>query len=454
MKSAPLLPRLPRLSTSLKPARALLGAGLLTSTALQTLFLFAVDGIANVVDYLFHVFIGRTLTPGDFAVVQTINAMFLMVGTAFAVFQPVVARYVAEASELAEPQGRQRAVFQLYLMRSALIGLVSAAVLWLGRDIVAGWLKVPAAAVTLAAWMAFFLFVRPVVSGMLQGQERFIAFGLTRSAYALVRLAAVLLLVGILGGGAVAAVAAMPLAALVALAMGLLLLGAGVWTPGSPAAKRSAQDLLGAGWRLSLAAFLAYLAYMALLNLDIIFANRSFSAAVSGSYASAVVLRRVLSLLPGAVLVVLYPRVAAQVARNQLPDRTVIKALTLIITTTSLLAVAYFLWGDWFVPLIFGEAYDLGGSLLGWMAAGMIGYGMTAVWMNLFLATRPWPYSLLLGVIVLLQAIFYHTFGENPLQMTLIFLAGGWMAALIGALLYRFWLRPQLPAALTATPPP
>ena len=35
----------------------------------QALFLFAVDGVANVLDYLFHAFLGRSLAPSDFAVV-------------------------------------------------------------------------------------------------------------------------------------------------------------------------------------------------------------------------------------------------------------------------------------------------------------------------------------------------------------------------------------------------
>lgn len=430
------------------------GATLLTSTAFQTLFLFVVDGLSNVVDYLFHVFIGRALTPGDFAIVQTINAVFLIVGTAFAVFQPVVARYVAEASDQADAAEQQRAVFQLYIIRSSLIGFVLAGSLWLGRDVVASWLKVPVAAVTLAALTVVFLFVRPVVSGMLQGQERFVAFGITRSSYAISRLLFVLVLVGALGGNAVVAVATMPLAGTVALAAGILLLGAGVWKRRSATAAMSAREWLGAGWQLSLAAFLAYVGYMALLNLDVIFANRMFSAAVSGSYASAAVLRRILSLLPGAVLVVLYPRVAAQVARSQLPDRLLAKSLALIVSTTTLLTLVFFLWGDWFVPMIFGAEYGLAGSLLGWMGIGMIGFGITAVWMNLFLATRPWLYSFTLVAIVLLQAIFYSYLGSSPLQMTFIFLSSGWIAALIGGLLYGFWLRPQLQRATATTTTP
>ena len=416
----------------------------MSATAWQTLFLFAVDGVSNVVDYLFHVFLGRSLPPGDFAVVQTINSLFLIVGTAFAVFQPVVARYVAESDDRAGAEAQQRAIFQLYMSRSAFIGLILAGALWLGRDAVAAGLKVPPATITLAAMTVIFLLVRPVVSGMLQGQERFVAFGITRSSFALSRLLLVLVFVGVLGGGAVAAVATMPLAGAVALAMGLLLLGATVWQQSSPEAKQVARGLLGAGWRLSIAAFLAYIAYMTLLNLDVIFANRAFPVEVSGGYASAVVLRRVLSVLPGAVLVVLYPRVASLVAQNRLPDRTLAKALAVIVTTTALLTALYFLLGDWLVPAIFGEGYDLGGSLLGWMGVGMIGFGITAVWMNVFLATRPWPYSLTLVAVVVLQAILYATIGTTPRQLTLVFVVSGWGAAGVGALLYGLWLRPQL----------
>lgn len=372
--------------------------------------------------------------------------MFLIAGTAFAVFQPVVARYVAEAGDRAGAEAQQRAIFQLYMSRSALIGLLLAVTLWLGRDAVAAGLKVPPATITLAAMTMIIVLVRPVVSGMLQGQERFVAFGITRSSFAISRLLLVLVLVGLLGGGAVAAVTTMPLAGFVALAMGLLLLGAAVWQQSSLEAKLVARGLLGAGWRLSVAAFLAYIAYMTLLNLDVIFANRAFPVDVSGGYASAVVLRRVLSVLPGAVLVVLYPRVAALVAQNRLPDRTLAKALAVIMTTTALLTAVYFLLGDWLIPAIFGEGYGLGGSLLGWMGAGMIGFGIVAVWMNVFLATRPWPYSLTLAAVVALQAILYAAVGTTPRQLTLVFVISGWSAAGVGALLYVLWLRPQLVA--------
>ena len=46
--------------------------------ARQTAFLFAVDGLANGIDYLFHVYVGRNVTPGDFAVVQTVNGALLI----------------------------------------------------------------------------------------------------------------------------------------------------------------------------------------------------------------------------------------------------------------------------------------------------------------------------------------------------------------------------------------
>ncbi|NUM48146.1 MAG: hypothetical protein HUU38_25855, partial [Anaerolineales bacterium] len=73
-----------------------LDGGWARGVAFQTLFLFGVDLLTNGVDYLFHVYLGRALVPGDFAVFQTVNSMLIVVITAFGVFQPVVARGVAE----------------------------------------------------------------------------------------------------------------------------------------------------------------------------------------------------------------------------------------------------------------------------------------------------------------------------------------------------------------------
>ena len=409
----------------------------------QTLFLFATDSVANVIDYLFHAFLGRTLAPGDFAVVQTMNAVFLIVGTAFGVLQPVVARFVARSRSLGEPPARRAAIFQLYLYQSLGLGLALAALAWLGRGPLAGWLNVPVAAIGLAAAAGVAFLARPVVNGMLQGQERFALFGLAHTVYASGRLLTALALVGWLGAAALGGVGAMVTGLFLALVAELLFLGRSVWVRPAPAAL-AARPLLREGWRLSLAAFFAYAAYMALLNSDIIWTNRTLAPTMAGTYASAAVLRRVMAVLPGAVIIVLFPRIAAQVALGRRPDRTLLKAAAAVTASTTALALVYVAFGPQLVRLLFGANYPQAAGLLGLMAVGMIGAGLLAIALNLFLASRPWPFVVVLTLLAGLQIALLARWGQTAEAATALFAVTIWLGVLAGAAIYGLWLRPSL----------
>lgn len=415
-----------------------------TLAAWQTLFLFAVDSVSNVIDYLFHAYLGRSLTPGEFAVVQTLNAVFLIGGTALGVLQPVVARLVSQSRALDEPEARRAAIFRLYFYQSLAVGAVLSGLTWLVRERLGDWLNVPPAAIALVAVAVVMLLLRPVVNGMLQGQQRFVHYGLTHAFYAGGRLAAALVLVGLLGMGALGGVGAMPVGILLGLLAGLGLLGVSIWSRGYSLSSPESGFLLRQGWKLSLAAFVAYAAYMSLLNVDVIWMNRALSPETAGNYASAAVLRRVIAVLPGAVLTVLFPRVALQVAQGARPDRSLLKATAAITASTTALAVVYFVLGEWLVRLFFGPAYSSAGSLVGWMALGMIGAGVLAVWLNLFLASRPWPFVIVLALIAGLQLGMLALWGRTPEATVAVFVLTTWMGAASGAALYYLWLRPSL----------
>ena len=412
----------------------------LSPTMWQAGFLFGVDMVTNVADYGFHAYLGWALTPADFAVVQTINSALLIVVTAFAVLQPVVARYAAEAGSTTTGRAvNGRAIFQVYFRQSALLGLALTLAVWLGQRPLAAWLNVPATAVALSATMMLLALTRPVVAGMLQGQEQFVAFGATRSAFALGRLALAVLLIGVVGGAS-AGVAAIPLGGLLSLALGLWLLGRAVWQ-GGPELPRL---LVWHGWRLSLAAFIAYIAYMGLLNIDLIWVNRTFPADLAGSYAAAVVLRRVLAVLPGAVIVILYPRIVSRVAQGHLPDGVLAKTAAVVVVANVLVTALYFAAGPLVVRLMFGPDYPAAAALLGWMGVAMIGYGIVTIWLNLFLATRPWAFVALLAATAVTQMALLPGAGESLLAVTAVFGLAGWFLAAVGLVLYRFWLRPRL----------
>jgi O-antigen/teichoic acid export membrane protein len=280
---------------------------------------------------------------------------------------------------------------------------------------------------------------RPVVAGVLQGQQRFVAFGVSRAVFAAGRLGLAVVFIG-LGGGVVAVVATMPIAALGALLVGLAVVGRGMWRQGAAVP----AGVVWAGLRLSAGTFVALAANTALQSNDLIWVNRAMTAEVAGAYAGAVLLRRALALLPGAVVVIFFPRVVAAVAQRRVPDRLLAVAMAATMLPTLMLTVAYGLAGRWIVGLVFGGAYGAAGGWLGWMGVGVLGYIVASIWLNLFLATRPLPFIGLLAGTAVGQVAALSLYHQSIGQVIGIFALAGWVVAMGGGVLYLFWLRPKL----------
>lgn len=411
-----------------------------TVAARQAAFLVAADGLANVFDYGFHIYLGRSLAPHGFATVQVLNAVLLIVFTAAGVWQPAVARLVAATG--GQRNETTAAILQYFLLLALAVGAVLTLLASLGRELLAAGLNVPAPAAAIGGAVLLVAFARPVVAGVLQGQHRFFEFGLARAVFSAGRLLLALLLVGALSGGALSALVTYPLAGAISLLVGLIFL--------RDLVRRKAPPLPGTtrrlGWRISAGALLAYLSYMALINLDLVWINRLFTSDVAATYATAVLLRRALALLPGVVIVLVYPRVARMAARGNSLDDLLGKAL-LAIGIPSLAATAlYFLWPHPILSVTFGARYTAAAPLLGRLGLAMTGYALAALWMNVYLATRPTPYTALLIGTMLAQVALYSWPGATVARIMSVFTASGWFLAIMGLLLYLAWLRPALAA--------
>ncbi|MGH2538167.1 MAG: hypothetical protein ACRDHL_12290, partial [Candidatus Promineifilaceae bacterium] len=186
--------------------------------------------------------------------------------------------------------------------------------------------------------------------------------------------------------------------------------------------------------------------YMTLLGADLVWVNRHFAGAAAGGYAGAVLLRRILSLLPGAAIVVMYPGVVRLVAAGRSPGRLIAATAAWISLPTLLLTLAYALSGRALLRLSFGPEYTAAAPLLGIFGLAMLGYGLASLWLNLFLATRPGPFVACLLAVAGLQLLLYARWHASLFQVAAVFTATGWLLALAGLGLYLLWLRPTLTA--------
>jgi O-antigen/teichoic acid export membrane protein len=413
----------------------------LTESGYQTAFLFMLDGLANVIDFGFHFWMGRKLSPAEFAILQTLNSVVLIYTTASGVFQPVVGRFVAEA-RVTGHGGSISAIFRSFLGAALWLGSGLTLLVLLLSNQLAQWLNIPAWGIQFCGLLIFLSTLRPVAVGVLQGQERFIFFGFTRVLTSLGRLVLGILLV-YAGLSLRGAVIAFPFGWLVGVVGAFLFLGRSIWAKG----ERPHDDILRRGWELSFHALLAYIAFMSLTSLDLIWVNRFLPVDLAGAYASMVLLRRVIALLPGVAVIVMFPRIAATLAQGLLPDRLLMGTAGIILGASGVLTLIYFVFGKQLILYIFGSAYLPASSLLGWMGFAMMGISLSSIWLNYYLAEKPVIFVIFLCMAVALEWVLL-TVSSASMQNAIRSLSyTGWLLTIAGLLLYLFKSRPALVAA-------
>jgi len=398
----------------------------------QTASLFLLDGLANVIDFAFHFWMGRVLIPSDFAILQTLNSVVLVYVTASGVFQPVVSRFVAEARGSGQNDSIA-AIFQTFLRAALWLGLVFAILVLLLSNLISQLLNLPIWTIQLSAALIFLSTLRPIAAGVLQGQENFIAFGVTRLALSLGRIILVFFLIQT-GLGLRGAVIALPFGWLVSVLCAFLLLERSLW--------KSLADVQGhflsEGWKLSFYALLAYISYMSLTSLDLVWVNQNLNGESAGAYASLVLLRRVIALLPGVAVTVMFPRIAKTLAEGRLPDRLLMTTAAIILVAGGVLSLLYFIYGDQLIAIIFGPGYQAASPLLGWMGMAMLGVSLSSIWLNYYLAEKPRNFVILLGIAVILEWLLLNLFPPSMQSAVLAFGGTGWLLTLAGLLLYIF----------------
>ena len=412
----------------------------LSPPQLETATLFLLDGLANAIDFAFHFWMGRVLIPSDFAILQTLNSIALVYVTASGVFQPVVGRFVAEARGRGEDESIP-AISQSFLRAALYLGTILSILVFILSNYFSQILNLPQWTIQLSAALIFLSTLRPIAAGILQGQERFIAFGFTRLALSLGRIAIVFFLVQA-GLGLTGAVIALPFGWFVSVICAFLFLGNAFWKKEN----QLDQSLLREGGKLSAYALLAYFAYMSLTSLDLVWVNRNLDGESAGAYASLVLMRRIIALLPGVAVTVMFPRIAKILAQRQRPDRLLIQTASIILAASGALTFLYFIFSNQLITIIFGDAYQTASPLLGWMGIAMIGVSLSSIWLNYYLAEQPRNFVILLGTAVALEWLLLSLLQPAMQNAVLAFGATGWLLAFGGFILYYWRLLRALPS--------
>lgn len=399
-----------------------------SSSAIQSAFLAIAMVVAGGFDYLVNIVVGRRLTPEQFFIFVTVTAILQVMVNLTNVIRNVVAYYTAESTIHQDVEARVGRVFKRSWRWAWRWGLVVTATAALISPLLTRFLHIDSPWPLWAASIAIFLlFLRPVSDGALQGIQHFWGLGSVQMLQSFLRLvfAVLLLQSGLLATGAIVA---LPLGSTVALILALFLLRRFLTAPAPTSAVQPIS------WRYSAYTLIGLLAFALMANIDPIIVRRFFGNEAAEAYAPVVTLGKMNLFIPLGIGLVLFPKATQRQASGRDSRPVLLLALAATLFPGLVLTVFYYLYPEWIVTTVFGDAYADPGILLALVGLATTLYAGVNIWLNYALSLERRSFVVALAIIVLGQIVLMLIFHQELVSIAIVMLIAGVSGNLLGGL--------------------
>jgi O-antigen/teichoic acid export membrane protein len=160
-----------------------------------------------------------------------------------------------------------------------------------------------------------------------------------------------------------------------------------------------------------------------------------FTPEEAGAYAAAAVLGKVILFLPGAIPLVMFPKLSREYALGYSSSHTLRIGLLAVALMCTMPAIVLLLVPRQLVYLVFGLEYEGGISLVGPYAIAMLVYALLNVLVQYYTSISSKLFSIVLIVSMTLQIGLITLFHQDLRQVIFAVAAGGTLALLLGMML-------------------
>jgi O-antigen/teichoic acid export membrane protein len=368
---------------------------------------------ASVVNYASNLVFSRLLTTAEFGDLTAALAFAVIAAVPTAAAQTMIAERVARNLSLGHVE-QMRWFIRHALGHVATVAVMVGVLYALALPLMISVLEIRAPGPAIALLPLIVLtFISPVALGVLQGMDRFIAFGLMTLAIAISRIA-----FGVpwaaAGGGSGGAVGGQAIGMLVVLLGVAWILREHILPRGTGAAMSGIRRRPSSA---ALSASAAFIAFAVISNLDILLVKFFLNSHDSGLYAALVTLEKVVIFLPGAVAVVMVPNAARARHSPEATKRVLRIAALLTIITTLVAAIPAALAPELVLRVMFGSRYlDAQDGVLPIVCAGAgLALLFLLVTYTVAIDDRRWTWIVVAGIALQVSAI--AAFHDSPAQV-------------------------------------
>jgi O-antigen/teichoic acid export membrane protein len=383
--------------------------------------LFVAMMAGNVFGYLFQLTMGRMLSIEAYGEMNALMSLMVLFALPFSTLLNFFARQTAiyvSSNRLYKIRGLHR--FGLIQTCKAIVPVLCC--LGLLSSIIGNYLDVGFDLVLIVLVSVLLTALVTINTGVIQGMQRFRSLSFISAGTSIFKFAFAVLFVAI-GWGVRGALGGL-------VATGLVLWGVSQWLILSYLPKQKQNFVISFNeiYRYIGGLFFANSFFAVMTQADIMLVKHYFPAQEAGFYASSAILGKAVMYLPGAIVMALFPMVAANQAEGKTSGSMLVKAICLTLVLSGTGALILFFFPGQIIGVLFGERYLPASPIASIFGVAMLPMALVLLVMNFLLAQGRTDFVYFLALSAVLEILGIHLYRHNLTNILYVIMTTGYIS--------------------------
>lgn len=335
--------------------------------------------ISNILAYLFHIIVGRTLGAAEYGEFGALISLYFIIALPAGALSSAITKYTAKYNANKE-HNRIGALRNSLGKKALLSGFLIFITISIFSIPISKFLNIHTFSVLIVGLTLIFSLILPINRGVLQGMKKFKILSANNILEALSRLILVLIFIFI-GFKANGALLAYGFAYIIAF---ILIFP---YIKETKSNEKIDKVQLKNIYNLIFIVLLANLVIQLIINLPTLLIKHFYSSEFTGLWAAALTLARISLFVAGGITLVMFPEVAEK--DNKIEKKAVFrKALLITALVSTGISICFFLFGKLAISILYGDSFIRAAPILQWLGVIMIPLGLFQLWINYLIARR------------------------------------------------------------------
>lgn len=379
--------------------------------------MFFATTLAGIFNLLYQLFMVRALTPVDFGLLDKLLGLTIITAMPTGTLQAVVIKFIA-TFKAKKKYNNIRVFLRLFLSKLGVMGIGILFIFVIFRSNISAYYKTEnEILIVIVGLLLFVSTIFPISLGALQGLEKFKSLGTASIANSFFRFGLGVLLVR-LGFNVSGALAALIIAGVITLLIAFIPLRKYFFFKPEFSdtdfdEKLNLKDI----YKYCFPAFIALFSFTLLTNMDLQLISPYFSVEDAGYFAVARMIGKIILFLPGAVTIVMFPKIAAEYTQNKDTTGTLKTSLLAVGIICFVAGAICVMFPSFVLKVLAGSVYPECIPLVMPFVVSMGFYALCSVFLYYYLSVHNMKFIYIAGIFVFIQAGLIKLFHNSLIQV-------------------------------------